>query len=91
MKFCVFNSAELLSSEFKDIKTIIYILHENLRNDCFVSVIAEKFTECGYDTKECAHEAGYDAFLTGRCFIALSNFLGKSGCAGYKNFHAPLN
>ena len=41
-----------------------------------VTVIAEKFTECGYDTKECAHEAGYDAYLTGRCFIAMSNFLG---------------
>lgn len=39
-------------------------------------VVAEDF-DCSYDKKESLHEAGYDAFLTGRCFIALSNFLGK--------------
>jgi len=27
-------------------------------------------------SKEKSHEAGYDAYITGLCFIALSNYLG---------------
>ncbi|XP_053392664.1 poly(A)-specific ribonuclease PARN-like isoform X3 [Mercenaria mercenaria] len=30
-----------------------------------------------YKDNEALHEAGYDAFVTGQCFISLSNFLGQ--------------
>ena len=38
--------------------------------------IPEQF-DGSYNKKESHHEAGYDAFITGSCFIALSNFLGR--------------
>ena len=31
-----------------------------------------------YKENEVLHEAGYDAYITGRCFISLSNFLGMT-------------
>ena len=40
--------------------------------------IEPHMSDCGYNlTTEKYHEAGYDAFVTGLCFIAMSNRLGK--------------
>lgn len=34
-----------------------------------------------YDTSsEQLHEAGYDAYITGLCFISMANYLGKCVC-----------
>lgn len=45
-----------------------------------------------YKETESQHEAGYDAFITGQCFIALSNFLGQfqKPCAEHVPPTSPL-
>jgi len=46
-----------------------------LTNYVFSSESAEGFPS--YDTaSEQLHEAGYDAYITGLCFISMANFLG---------------
>ncbi|KAK7160963.1 hypothetical protein R3I94_003817 [Phoxinus phoxinus] len=65
---------------FKEIigNTSLAELHKQLRAKPFRSPV----TECpeglrGYDTStEQLHEAGYDAFITGLCFISMANYLG---------------
>lgn len=43
----------------------------------FVSETAEGFPS--YDTaQEQLHEAGYDAYITGLCFISMANYLGNA-------------
>lgn len=43
----------------------------------FLSETAEGFPS--YDTaQEQLHEAGYDAYITGLCFISMANHLGKA-------------
>uniref|UniRef100_A0A673J6J5 Poly(A)-specific ribonuclease PARN n=1 Tax=Sinocyclocheilus rhinocerous TaxID=307959 RepID=A0A673J6J5_9TELE len=66
---------------FKEIisNTSLAELHKQLREKPFRSPT----TECpeglqSYDTStEQLHEAGYDAFITGLCFISMANYLGS--------------
>uniref|UniRef100_A0A8C2F2F4 Poly(A)-specific ribonuclease PARN n=1 Tax=Cyprinus carpio TaxID=7962 RepID=A0A8C2F2F4_CYPCA len=66
---------------FKEIisNTSLAELHKQLRETPFRSPT----TECpeglqSYDTStEQLHEAGYDAFITGLCFISMANYLGS--------------
>ncbi|XP_026112091.1 poly(A)-specific ribonuclease PARN-like isoform X1 [Carassius auratus] len=66
---------------FKEIisNTSLAELHKQLRENPFRSPT----TECpeglrSYDTStEQLHEAGYDAFITGLCFISMANYLGS--------------
>lgn len=66
---------------FKEIisNTSLAELHKQLREKPFKSPT----TECpeglqSYDTStEQLHEAGYDAFITGLCFISMTNYLGS--------------
>ncbi|XP_033748844.1 poly(A)-specific ribonuclease PARN-like isoform X2 [Pecten maximus] len=68
------------TSPFKDriMSTVLADLQKILENKPFQKAqveIAEKFSK--YTTeKGPLHEAGYDAYLTGICFICMSNFLG---------------
>jgi hypothetical protein len=57
------------------------------------SVTAEGFPS--YDTaQEQLHEAGYDAFITGLCFISMANYLGTAFytvyCYGFCLLHCVL-
>ncbi len=47
----------------------------NLLNLFGIIAPAANFPSCSLDTKK-NHEAGYDAYLTGLCFITMANYLG---------------
>jgi len=45
----------------------------------FLLEIVKQDENCGYDIKDRKrHEAGFDAFITGCCFIAMCQYLGTT-------------
>jgi len=42
---------------------------------CYISEISDEMDN-RYKGKEMLHEAGYDAYITGQCYISLANYLG---------------
>ncbi|XP_060559123.1 poly(A)-specific ribonuclease PARN-like [Ruditapes philippinarum] len=54
-------------------------LHHLTQLPPFVKPEVEISEDCDnkYKDSQSLHEAGYDAYITGQCFIALSNFLGQ--------------
>ncbi|XP_071443719.1 poly(A)-specific ribonuclease PARN-like isoform X2 [Hetaerina americana] len=65
---------------FKDkfMNTTLAQLMERLSEEPFKLPVVEPVENCpGYSCKDdMAHEAGYDAFITGVCFISMANYLG---------------
>ena len=55
----------------------------------FLSYFVEMSEDCDnkYKESQVLHEAGYDAYITGECFISLANFLGKHRSLTYYIYH----
>ncbi|XP_011497836.1 PREDICTED: poly(A)-specific ribonuclease PARN-like [Ceratosolen solmsi marchali] len=67
------------SAQFKDsVPSVLHQLLETLHNSPFELPETEDVSDRSYKiSNNKSHEAGYDAFITGLCFIALSNRLGS--------------
>uniref|UniRef100_A0A672Z446 Poly(A)-specific ribonuclease PARN n=1 Tax=Sphaeramia orbicularis TaxID=375764 RepID=A0A672Z446_9TELE len=58
----------------------LFVFQELITNTSLYTVISRKTAEGfpSYDTaQEQLHEAGYDAYITGLCFISMANYLGS--------------
>ncbi|XP_066593445.1 poly(A)-specific ribonuclease PARN-like isoform X2 [Prorops nasuta] len=68
------------SKQFKDLisSSNLYIMQERMSKKPFSIPEIEAVEGRSYDiSEEKTHEAGYDAFITGICFIAMINYLGS--------------
>lgn len=68
------------SSQFKDLipSSVLSHMLETVSKEPFTMPEVIPVADRSYSTSdETYHEAGYDAYVTGLCFIAMSNYIGK--------------